>query len=74
MDLIGIAGWALLIFFVAIPLLTLWVYAVVDMFRRPDLATGRVVAWFIALVMLPVVASVYYLLRRRIEERPQIIG
>ena len=58
MDHIGVAGWALLIFFVAVPLLTLWVYAVGDVFRRRDLSAGGVVAWLIALVLLPVVASV----------------
>jgi len=70
-DHIGVAGGALLIFFVAVPLLTLWVHAVVDVFRRRDLSAGGVVAWLIALVLLPVVTSVLYLLRRRVEDRPR---
>ena len=49
--------WTLLIF---IPLLLLWVFALVDLFRNPDLSGLTKALWAIAIVLLPIIGMLVY--------------
>ncbi len=54
--------WALVV--VALPLLAMWIAALVETVRRHDLTGGRKVAWIGALLLLPVVGLAVYLVAR----------
>lgn len=59
--------WALLIvLFIFIPLLLLWAFALVDLFMRRDLRWGKVL-WLFAIIILPILGPIIYLLVRPIE-------
>ena len=56
--------WAsFIVFFVVIPLIMLWVFALVDLFVRPDIR-WRKVLWLIFIVFVPILGSLIYLLVR----------
>ncbi len=56
--------WAsFIVFFVVIPLAMLWVFALVDLFIRPDMRWGKVL-WLIFIVFVPVFGAIIYLLVR----------
>ncbi|MCH7576735.1 MAG: PLDc_N domain-containing protein [Chloroflexi bacterium] len=52
-----------IVFFVVIPLIMLWVFALVDLFVRPDIR-WRKVLWLIFIVFVPIFGSIIYLLVR----------
>jgi phospholipase D-like protein len=49
---------------IAIPLLLIWVLALVDLLRRHDLGAGAKVVWAIAVLVVPVVGVIVYLVAR----------
>jgi hypothetical protein len=49
--------WTLLIF---IPLLLLWVFALVDLFKNPDVSGLAKALWAIAIVLVPIIGMVAY--------------
>ncbi len=56
--------WAsFIVFFVVIPLIMLWVFALVDLFVRPDIR-WRKVLWLIFIVFVPILGALIYLLVR----------
>ena len=56
--------WAsFIVFFVVIPLIMLWIFALVDLFVRPDIR-WRKVLWLIFIVFVPIFGSIIYLLVR----------
>ena len=56
--------WAsFIVFFVVIPLIMLWVFALVDLFVRPDIR-WRKVMWLIFIVFVPILGALIYLLVR----------
>ncbi len=56
--------WAsFIVFFVVIPLIMLWVFALVDLFVRPDIR-WRKVLWLIFIVFVPILGALTYLLVR----------
>ena len=56
--------WAsFIVFFIVIPLIMLWVFALVDLFVRPDLRWGKVL-WLIFIVFVPIFGAIIYLLVR----------
>ena len=56
--------WAsFIVFFVVIPLVMLWVFALIDLFVRPDIR-WRKVLWLIFIVFVPIFGSIIYLLVR----------
>ena len=57
MDSFWDSFWTLLIF---IPLLLLWVFALIDLFRNPDIAGLTKALWAIAIVLLPVLGMLVY--------------
>lgn len=56
--------WAtLLLFFIIIPLIMLWVFALMDLFVRPDIR-WRKVLWLLFIVFVPIFGAIIYLLVR----------
>ncbi len=56
--------WAsFIVFFVVIPLVMLWVFALVDLFVRRDIRLQKVL-WLIFIVFVPVFGALIYLLVR----------
>ena len=59
--------WAtFIVFFVFMPLILLWVYALVDLFMRRDMRWGKVL-WLVFIVFIPIFGSIIYLLVRHDE-------
>lgn len=54
--------WLLLIF---IPLLMIWGFALVDIFRRDDISGGVKALWIIAVILLPFLGTLIYLIFRQ---------
>ena len=63
---IGIIGFAVLI---------LWVLALIDLSRRPDLDRTHRMAWVLIIVLLPIIGAIAYLVMRPTlpDEREKII-
>ena len=56
--------WAtLILFFIIIPLVLLWVFALMDLFMRRDIRWQKVL-WLIFIVFVPILGSIIYLLVR----------
>jgi len=53
-----------LLFFLWIPLIMLWFFAIFDVFRRPDLSGGGKVLWLLAILILPWIGTLLYLILR----------
>jgi len=47
-----------------IPLLTLWIFALADIFRREDMSGGSKALWVACVVFLPFLGTFIYLLSR----------
>jgi hypothetical protein len=57
--------WAsFIVFFVIIPLIMLWVFALVDLFGRGDLGGWAKVLWLLFIVFIPIFGPLIYLLVR----------
>ena len=57
--------WAsFIIFFVIIPLIMLWVFALVDLFGRSDLHAWSKVLWLVFIIFIPIFGPLIYLLVR----------
>ena len=54
----------LIILFIFIPLILLWVSALVDLFGRPDLGGGAKVLWMFFIIFLPWLGVLIYFLTR----------
>ncbi len=57
--------WAFnLVLFLVIPLLLIWLFAIVDLFGRHDIGGFAKVLWLLAILFLPILGTlVYYLVR-----------
>jgi hypothetical protein len=53
-----------ILFFIFIPLILFWTFALVDLFRRADMTGVAIVVWLIIIIILPIVGPVTYLLLR----------
>jgi hypothetical protein len=59
--------WAtLILFFIIIPLVLLWVFALMDLFMRRDIRWQKVL-WLLFIVFVPILGSIIYLLVRPME-------
>jgi hypothetical protein len=59
----------LVLLFVFIPLVSLWVFGLVDLFTRKDLRGVQIVLWLLLIVFLPVIGIfIYFLVRPEPEE------
>jgi hypothetical protein len=57
--------WAsFIVFFVMIPLILMWVYALVDLFTRRGMSVISRVLWLVLIVFLPFFGALIYLLLR----------
>src|SRR4051794_3093664 len=54
--------WLLLIF---IPLLLIWAFAVVDIFRRDDITGWLKALWIVVVILVPFLGTLVYLIFRR---------
>lgn len=65
----------LILLILAVPLLVLWVWAIVDAIRRTDLPVIRRVLWAIALVAIPAIGlAVYLVVRPPRDRRVSLMG
>jgi hypothetical protein len=64
----------MLLVLIAIPLLLIWVLAVVDLVRRPDLSTGHKVLWALAVLLIPIVGAIVYFVARPAEPADRFGG
>ncbi|GHJ50086.1 membrane protein [Catellatospora sp. TT07R-123] len=60
--------WLLLIF---IPLLLIWAFAIVDIFRRDDLSGWLKALWIVVVILAPFFGTLIYLIFRRPGATPQ---
>ena len=59
----------LVILFIFIPLMLIWIFALVDLFGRRDLGGGAKVLWLFVIVLLPLLGVlIYYLTRPTLVE------
>jgi len=59
------SGWSLvLLVLLLIPVVLLWVYALIDLARRTDQKAWRKVTWVAAIVLLPIVGPLLYVIFR----------
>jgi len=55
-------------FFVVIPLIMLWVFALADLFRRRGMSAISRVIWLLVIIWLPILGPITYLLTRPAAE------
>jgi len=56
--------WRILIIAAVVLFLVLWVRALLDLFRRPDLSGGAKVGWAIGMLVLPFIGLLIYTMLR----------
>lgn len=57
--------WAWVVFFfVFIPLMMLWIYTMVDIFRRPDQGALAKFGWLVLILFLPLIGMLIYFAAR----------
>ncbi len=57
--------WAFnLVLFLVIPLLLIWLFAIVDLFGRHDIGGFAKVLWLLAILFLPILGTLVYFLAR----------
>ncbi|MGI5834907.1 MAG: SHOCT domain-containing protein [Chloroflexota bacterium] len=57
--------WDLLwFFFIVVPLTLLWIFTMVDVFSRPDLSGWAKALWVVAIIVLPWLGVLVYLIAR----------
>ena len=49
---------------IAIPLIIIWLLALVDIIRRPDLGAGSKVLWALLALVLPIIGPIIYFVLR----------
>jgi hypothetical protein len=57
--------WALIVFYFWFMLIWIFIRIFADLFRRRDLSGGMKVVWVLALILLPFLGSLIYLLTRK---------
>ena len=57
-------GNTLLVILLAVPVIAGWAYALVDLLRRTDQKAWRKAVWIAAIVLLPIVGPILYLVLR----------
>ena len=56
-----------LLFFLFIPLVMLWFFCMIDVFRRPNLSGVGKAAWLLAIIIFPWIGSLAYLITKPAE-------
>jgi hypothetical protein len=63
----GVFWSVLFVMFIVIPIMMIWVFAMVDLFQRPDLSGLGKVAWLFGIIFFPLFGTlIYYLVRPRV--------
>jgi len=60
-----------LVMFVGVPLFMTWIFAMVDLFMRPDLSGLKKVLWLMAILFLPLIGTILYFVFRPMELAPR---
>lgn len=64
----SIGSWeAIVALIVVLPLLALWGFTIVDLFRRHDLRAGRRIIWLVVVLAVPIVGVLVYFLARPVR-------
>ena len=58
---------AMMIFFIVIPLLMIWLFAIVDLFMRPDLSGIAKALWLLAIILVPLIGMLVYFVAKPAE-------
>ncbi|KKL05484.1 hypothetical protein LCGC14_2605570 [marine sediment metagenome] len=58
-----------IIFFIFVPLIMLWAFALVDLFRRRGMSAISRVFWLLFIIFLPILGPLIYLLVRPADEQ-----
>ena len=59
------SGWTVVfVVLLLVPVVLLWVYALIDLARRTDQKAWRKVTWIAAIVLLPIVGPLLYVIFR----------
>ena len=58
-----------LFFFIFVPLIMLWVFALVDLFSRKGMSAIVRVLWLLFIIFLPIIGPLIYLLVRPADEQ-----
>jgi hypothetical protein len=59
----------LIILFIFIPLVLLWVYALVDLFTNASVSNVARVIWLVVIIFLPIFGALFYFLLRPAPEQ-----
>jgi hypothetical protein len=51
----------LVLLFIFIPLVLLWVFALVDIFGRPDISGWAKAAWLLLIIIIPIIGALVYI-------------
>jgi hypothetical protein len=51
----------LVLLFIFIPLVLLWVFALVDIFARPDISGWAKAAWLLVIIIIPIIGALVYI-------------
>ena len=60
----GVFWSILLVLFIFLPLLMIWIFAIVDLFGRMDIGGLAKVLWLLAIVFIPILGTVGYFIFR----------
>lgn len=73
---LAVGFWIFGLGLVGLLVLVLWIAALVDLVRRPDLDRRQRSGWILIVVLLPLIGSVAYFVRRPVlpEEREKMIA
>jgi len=63
---LGLSGLAsgLAVIVGSVVVMILWVVVLLDLFRRSDLTTAKIVLWIVVIVLVPLLGAIVYLLVR----------
>jgi hypothetical protein len=75
----GVFWSVLVVMFIVIPVMMIWVFAMVDLFQRPDLSGLGKVTWLFGIIFFPFFGTlIYYLTRPHVivprGEKPQEVA
>ena len=59
------------LFLIFLPLVMLWAFALVDIFRRDDISGAKKAAWVVAVILLPFFGTLLYLVLRKPGATPE---
>jgi len=60
--------------FIWVPLIMVWVFALLDVFTRRTLSGWAKAAWVLAIVILPLIGTLLYLIFRPWDENPALVA